>query len=203
MGLNKDTPKDLVLATLAYHDLFDYPLTQKEIWKFLLLRPKKHLRGGRMDSSEVEEILKQLVNKKIIGCQQSFYFLLSRSSTPEESKATSGVKSSSAHHPRGVRMYSSGVNIVNLRKKREKYSQQKFKIAKKTANILQIIPFIKAISITGALAMNNSQEDDDIDFLIITSKNRLWLTRLFIIIFLEILGKRRRPKQKILKIKFV
>jgi hypothetical protein len=52
------------------------------------------------------------------------------------------------------------------------------------------------VAITGGLAMSNSSRDDDIDFFIITAKNRLWLTRLSVIIFLEILGKRRRPRDK-------
>jgi hypothetical protein len=55
------------------------------------------------------------------------------------------------------------------------------------------------------LAMNNSSKDDDIDLMIITSSNRLWLTRLIITLWLDLLGKRRRPgniKYKILNIKY-
>ena len=52
------------------------------------------------------------------------------------------------------------------------------------------------IGITGALAMHNSEKDDDIDFLVISAKNRLWLTRLLMVIILEALGRRRRPKDK-------
>ncbi|GAG00712.1 unnamed protein product [marine sediment metagenome] len=91
------------------------------------------------------------------------------------------------------------MNILELRKKKEKYSQKKLKIAKKTANFLKFIPWIKVIGITGALAMHNSDKDDDIDFLIITQRDRLWLTRLLIVFFLEILGKRRRPNDKKIK----
>ena len=83
--------------------------------------------------------------------------------------------------------------IVELRKKREKISLKKLEIAKKVAKKLKLIPTIKLIGVTGALAMRNSEEDDDIDFLIITSKNRLWLTRILALLLIEVLGKRRKP----------
>jgi hypothetical protein len=86
--------------------------------------------------------------------------------------------------------------IVQERKQKEKYSQKKLQIAKRAAGILQIIPFIKMIGITGALAMGNSGRDDDIDFLIITSAKRLWIVRFLAIILMELIGKRRRPGEK-------
>jgi len=83
--------------------------------------------------------------------------------------------------------------IIGLRKKRERYSQEKIEIAKNIVQIIKVIPWIKLIGITGALAMRNSGQDDDIDLLIITQDNRLWLTRIILVSLLELLGKRRRP----------
>jgi len=58
----------------------------------------------------------------------------------------------------------------------------------------------KMIGITGALAMGNCQENDDIDLLIITGANFLWLTRLLIVLLSPFLGiKRRKPKEKNVK----
>ncbi|MCL5675517.1 MAG: hypothetical protein M1120_00120 [Patescibacteria group bacterium] len=84
--------------------------------------------------------------------------------------------------------------IINLRQQRKKYSQQKIHLAKKTVQLLQKIPFIKLVAITGALSMYNSPQEDDIDLLIVTEKNRLWISRFLVSIFLDVLGKRRRPK---------
>ena len=90
--------------------------------------------------------------------------------------------------------------IVEIRKEREKRSGQKLIIAQRTAEKLKIIPSIKMIGITGALAMNNCQENDDIDLLIVTGANSLWLTRLLIILLSPLLGiKRRKPKEKTVK----
>lgn len=86
--------------------------------------------------------------------------------------------------------------IISLRKKREKISEKKIILAEKITKLLSKIPFVKMIAITGALAMKNSDEKDDIDLLIVTQKNRVWLTRFLATIFLELLGKRRRPNLK-------
>jgi hypothetical protein len=71
--------------------------------------------------------------------------------------------------------------------KREKISKQKLQIAKKAARILSKIPTIKFVGVTGSLAMMNSNENSDIDLMIITSQGNLWLSRLVILVLLVIL----------------
>jgi hypothetical protein len=43
--------------------------------------------------------------------------------------------------------------------------------------VLRALPFVRMIAVTGALAMKNSGADDDIDVLIVTAPDRVWLTR--------------------------
>ena len=86
--------------------------------------------------------------------------------------------------------------IVQIRQKRFKCSQDKLKIANQVARYLRLIPFIKMVAVTGNLAMNNTKEQDDIDFLIVTSQNRLWLTRLLTVFLVELVANRRRPKDQ-------
>ncbi|TSC53564.1 MAG: Uncharacterized protein LiPW31_345 [Microgenomates group bacterium LiPW_31] len=90
-------------------------------------------------------------------------------------------------------------HLVLLRKKRERWSKEKLKIVQKVTNWLKLIPTIKMVAVTGALAMENSNKNDDIDLLIITSKNRLWLTRFLTVILLELVAKRRHPADKEVK----
>lgn len=80
-----------------------------------------------------------------------------------------------------------------LRKQREVYSQKKWLIAKRVGNQLKLFPTISAVFVTGALAMNNCPPDDDIDLMIVTSPNTLWITRFFVNIFLW--STRRFPGQ--------
>ncbi len=89
--------------------------------------------------------------------------------------------------------------LVILRKQREKYSAKKFIKARKISRIAGIIPLVKFVGITGALAMENAKEDDDIDFLIITASGWLWTTRFLITILLNLLGVRRKPQDKVFK----
>jgi D-beta-D-heptose 7-phosphate kinase/D-beta-D-heptose 1-phosphate adenosyltransferase len=154
------TMEKAILATLSYSDIFDYPLTEEEIWKWLVLE------DGKQKTENKEKFLHSLkfaLNSRQIRVTKGFYHLPRR----EE--------------------------IVKIRQQRETYSKLKIKLAEKVAGILRLIPWVKLIGVTGALAMNNSKEDDDLDLLIITSKNRLWLTRLFSVFLVELTGKRRRP----------
>lgn len=86
--------------------------------------------------------------------------------------------------------------IVQIRQKRFGWSQNKLKIAQKVVKYLKLIPFIKMVAVTGNLAMNNAEQKDDIDLLIVTSQNRLWLTRLLTVFLMELVANRRRPKDQ-------
>lgn len=90
--------------------------------------------------------------------------------------------------------------IVELRKKREKWSEEKLILAQKVAEKIGRLPGIKTVGVTGALSVHNAKEDDDIDLLIISSADSLWLTRLLILLLAPVLGiKRRKPKDKNIK----
>lgn len=151
--------KKTILSTLAYADIFDYPLKEKEIYRFLIS-------DIRYQILDISKGLKELPE---VSQKNNFYFLKERE------------------------------QLVLLRKKRERWSKEKLKIAQKVANWLKIIPTIKMVAVTGALAMENSNKNDDIDLLIITSKNRLWLTRFLTVILLELVAKRRHPADKEVK----
>lgn len=155
---------DSILKTLAYADIFDYPLTEKEIWQWLicstpLVSFKHPLKSFKKDLSE-------LVKNGKVTHKDNYYFLLGRE------------------------------QIVQVRDMREKWSSEKLNIAFQTAQKLKNLPWIKMVGITGALAMQNCKEDDDIDLIIISTEGRLWLTRLLILISSRTLGiKRRKPKE--------
>jgi len=152
-----------ILRTLNYADIFDYPLTPREVTSFLIS-------DTEVTVDTIQKNLLILTDLKQIYTDGEFYFLKKRE------------------------------KIVEIRKEREKRSGQKLIIAQRTAEKLKIIPSIKMIGITGALAMNNCQENDDIDLLIVTGANSLWLTRLLIILLSPLLGiKRRKPKEKTVK----
>jgi len=164
-----------ILAALSYHDIFDYPLKESEICKFLIQAPGPKLSSrarsrsagqppGKFEASKnkIKDSLKKLLKKEEIFKKGIFYSLPHR----EE--------------------------VFETRRKREKFSRKKLAIAYQTVCFLRLIPWIRMIGLTGGLAMENSGENDDIDFLIVTTEKRLWLTRLLAVLILEVLGRRRR-----------
>lgn len=64
------TLTNAILATLAYHDIFDYPLTEEEIHKFLV--------GSRADARKVGKVLVGLVKNKRVQQKNGLFFLKGR-----------------------------------------------------------------------------------------------------------------------------
>jgi len=155
----KNTLEKSIFCSIAYADIFEYPLTREEIFEWLI--------GGKevlaFSLKETDRKLKNLVKKKIIGEKSECYYLTGRKKN------------------------------VLTRKEREKWSKAKIKIAENIAVILRKIPWVKLIGITGGVARKNAKKEDDIDLFFIISKNRLWLTRVIIVLLLKILGRYRKP----------
>lgn len=89
--------------------------------------------------------------------------------------------------------------LVPLAKKRKAISETKIKRAKKWLFLLKIIPWVKMIAVTGSVASFNAQDDDDIDILIVTTPKRLWLSRFLASLIFDLLGVRRKRRQKHVK----
>lgn len=80
---------------------------------------------------------------------------------------------------------------LTLRASRLTIARQKWQEVEHAVAWLQRCPWIDGIFITGGLAMNSVNIDDDIDFCIITKPHRLWITRLFVIFWAMAMHKRR------------
>ncbi|MEK7127252.1 MAG: nucleotidyltransferase domain-containing protein, partial [Patescibacteria group bacterium] len=63
-------------------------------------------------------------------------------------------------------------------------TDSKLELAKKIISKLKNISFVEAIFVTGSVAANNATEKADIDLMVITKPNTLWLTRLLIAFYL-------------------
>ncbi len=67
--------------------------------------------------------------------------------------------------------------LVQRRIDRSRSSDRLWRRARRFIRVLSIIPYVRMIAITGALAMDNSADGDDIDVMIVTAPDRVWLTR--------------------------
>jgi len=151
--------KKAVLRTLAYADIFDYPLKKEEIKRWLIA--ESHFG----DERKIGAALGQLLEKGQCQLKAGYFFLPGRGET------------------------------VSLRRRRTKASIPKLKKAEKVARLLKWLPWIKLIGITGALAKENANQEDDIDLFFVTAKGRLWLTRGLIVTCLRFSHLYRRPNK--------
>ena len=90
--------------------------------------------------------------------------------------------------------YLDNKNVIFKRKTRLTHSKKKNAFIILYTILLSLIPSIEFIGLTGALAMSNSKKNDDIDLMIISSRNSVWSTRL--IANLVLIVFKRRPKEK-------
>ncbi len=146
------TIEKAVLSALAYHNIFDYPLTKEEIFMFL---------ETKSNEMELKIALNKLIKKKKIKFLDEYFFLKNKS-------------------------------IVKKRKLKYVQSQKKQKKMQFYAKSLSLIPTVTFVGLTGALSMNNAKKNDDIDLLVISTKNSMWTTRFLSNIIL--LPFRRQPK---------
>lgn len=128
------------ITALAYHDIFDYPLTISEMIKW--------------KASDAIIVGNQ---KSIIG-KDGYYLLEGKEGT------------------------------IYKRTLRKRISERKMAEAKKAAKLLSMIPQIQMVAVTGSLAMQNSSEEGDIDLMIVSSKGKLWTTRLISQLMLRFFG---------------
>lgn len=151
-----------ILATIAYFDIFDYPLTITELWKWL------YLEKAEENSPTIGEIWKILENsellKSLVQKSRGFYFLKNREV------------------------------LLITREERYVLAFKKLKRAKRIAGVLKFIPGIKMIAICNSLAWTNAREESDIDFFVVTDKNKIWTSRFWAAGFLHIFGL--RPSKK-------
>lgn len=80
---------------------------------------------------------------------------------------------------------------IEIRKDREQYLDEKSSEIKEFVDWAQHIPWIKAVVVTGSVAVRNVRPHSDVDFMIITMKRRLWLSRILVYIMTWLKGRRR------------
>ncbi len=79
-------------------------------------------------------------------------------------------------------------DLVQHRKNLEKRAGELWQVAVATAARIRHLPFIRGIYVSGDLSKGVAGMDSDIDFFLITAKDRVWIAKLFLAIY------RRIPK---------
>lgn len=82
-------------------------------------------------------------------------------------------------------------SFLSLRQERLINSQKKLLEAKWLVFLLQKLPFLNGLVVSGSAAVNNAKEKDDLDWLVISSRSSLWLVRPVLLGLAIIFGKKR------------
>jgi len=132
-----------ILRTIAYGDIFHYPLTLPEISRYLI--------GQSASQQQIEETLCDLIMVEKITQIEAYYCLAGRETS------------------------------ILIRQRRAASAQHLWPQAIKYGQMIGKLPFVRMVGITGSLAVDNVDEDGDIDYMIVTEPGHLWTARMMII----------------------
>lgn len=188
-----------ILNTLAYFDLADYPLTKEELFSFLWQPPNisynDFLLSLQIFNTHpfIPPLFASRAREKDISCT----FSSERCKYVAEPIKGEGQ---GVGFKFGYYFLLGREKIVEERQGKLLITEKKLKIARRAAKIIRSVPFLKAVFVCNTAGSGQAGEDSDIDFFIVTEKNRIWITRLFVTFLLELFRLRRvgnRIKNKI------
>lgn len=87
-------------------------------------------------------------------------------------------------------------NLVRERQKRHNYSFRKIKIARRFAKFFSLLPYVRLVAVANSIGQYNLRDGSDIDFFLITSPRRIWLSRLYCTGLAKILNRRPNERDK-------
>lgn len=156
-----------IRAVVAYFDLFGYAASSSQIHTFLSVK---------LSIKECEARLHSLVRKGVL--------------------VTSDVQLGKHMPPESI--YAMGGHSIFMKRRivRKAQTEKKINKLKTYSKILSLSPWIRLVGISGSCSMENAKAGDDVDFFIITVKNRLWLARAWAITSAKLLGVHRSRKDR-------
>jgi hypothetical protein len=137
-----------IIKTLAYYDIFNYPLTSDEI--FLCLDTNS------VTKENLHSEIDSLSSKNIIYRKNDYYLL-----NPD-------------------------YNSISRREEGNIRADKKMKIANRFSTIISFFPFVRAVFLSGSISKGYMDKRADIDYFIITKRNRLWIARFLLVLFKKI-----------------
>ncbi len=151
-----------ILSTLAYFDVFDYPLTAEELYRALHALDADTmavLSTGTFDQVLIQ--LQDLVENGRIEMKDSMFFLPGR------------------------------IQTVVTRQLAIPTIEKKLRIARRAVRLIRWIPFVYGVWVCNTLASGTVKDESDIDVFIIIKEGRMWSTRFLITIVLSVFRLRR------------
>lgn len=166
---------DRILQTLKFFDLQDYPLTALEVERYLI--------------ADKQPLLKRL---------DEFYELQSTDKPPSSVhldtillQLTALVQDGKILHTSGFYTLPGRQQLVEQRLANYRYGLRREKLIRRYVWFTKYLPFVRGIALGGSQPLGLQKPTSDIDLLIITDPNRMWLARSFLVAYFQIFGVRR------------
>lgn len=140
--------RDAVVATVAYSDVFDMPIDDDRLLRFLV--------GRRAEPEDLQLAIKTLTAAGLIRRHGRLLHLPGRD------------------------------EVLAIHADREKRAAAMWPKAIRWAQRIGRLPNVRAVAVTGGLAVDSVAPHDDADYFIITRPGRLWLTRLLILVLVKL-----------------
>jgi predicted nucleotidyltransferase len=134
-----------IIRTLAYYDIFNYPLTADEIYI--------NLGDNHTSPEEIKKVLADLSVNRIVYNSGEFFQL----------------KNDASH--------------IRRRQNGNKLAEKRLKTARRVSGLISRFPFVRGILLSGSISKGFMEEDSDIDYFVITHPNRVWFSRLILMLF--------------------
>lgn len=150
-----------LLYTLAYTTQFQYPLTPAELSERLIFALDDRVLLTRVTTTQIVKGIKRLVKLRLLHKEDEYLVL-------------PGFE-----------------NTVQTRAKRQAITAARQPELTQFVSLVQQCPWVAAVFVTGSFALANGEKDADIDFLVVTYPQRLWLARLWLLFQAMKRGKRR------------
>jgi hypothetical protein len=143
--LNLNPLRRSIIRTLAYYDIFFYPLTAEEIYF--------NLGENHTSPDEIKKELKNLSSNNIVYCKGEFFQL------------------------------NNDDKYIQRRIFGNELAEKRLKTARRVSSFISRFPFIRGILLSGSISKGFMEEDSDIDYFVITHPNRVWFSRLMLMLF--------------------
>ena len=137
-----------IIRTLAYYDIFSYPLTAAEIYY--------NLGNNHTSLDEIKSELNELTSNNLVYCKGDFFQL------------------------------NDDEKYIQRRRKGNELAEKRIKTARRVSGFISRFPFIRGILLSGSISKGFMEEDSDIDYFVITHPNRVWFSRLMLMLFKKI-----------------
>jgi predicted nucleotidyltransferase len=171
---------DRIISTLRFFELQEMPLTAFEVHKYLVAQPENL--KERLDGN-FELLPGQEPGPTAVHLDTVQHYL------------DEFVESGSLEESCGLYFLPGKLALASKRLKSYLYGVRRERLIWRYLARTRHIPFVRGIALAGSQAMGLQRKTSDIDLLILTDKNYMWIARTFLTVYFQTLGVRRYGKK--------